>query len=149
MKSKLLIFYIIIAVTLSLFILPASAEVVHVIDITRPVADTEIAENEIFLLYGECIYDVTTISLEYFDDEAGEYKPLKATDGRSTFNVGKGKIFAKDIKLKKGENYIKITAHTNTKESKENPEIFEFTITYSGEKKSSLKDVFDWMTGKD
>lgn len=129
---------------LSVFILPVSAEVVHVVDITRPDGN-EIVDKEIFSIFGTCVYDETTISLEYLDDETGEYKPLKATDGKSTFNVGNGKMFGKDIKLKKGPNEIRIIAHTNTKESKAEPETFEFTITYSEEKKNSANDVFDWM----
>lgn len=150
MKSKLLIFTIIIAVMLSILILPAAADN-HVIDISRPEGN-EVVTKEIFSIFGTCVYDETTISFEYLD-EAGEYKPLKATDGNSTFKVGSGKMFGKDIKLKKGENVIKITAYTNTKESKEDPEILDFTITFVEDKKNSnwFQDAINWIKdgGKD
>ncbi len=151
MKSRLLIFTIIIAVALSILILPATADN-HVIDISRPEGN-EVVTKEIFSIFGTCVYDETTISFEYFDEEADDYKPLKATDGKSTFKVGSGKMFGKDIKLKKGENVIKITAYTNTKESKEDPQILDFTITFVEDKKNSnwLQDAINWIQdgGKD
>ncbi len=154
MKSKLLIFTIIIAVILSVLILPAAADD-HVIDISRPEGN-EVVTKEIFSIFGTCVYDETTISFEYLeksDDGSEVYKPLKATDGNSTFKVGSGKMFGKDIKLKKGENVIKITAYTNTKESKENPQILDFTITFVEDKKNSnwFQDAINWIKdgGKD
>lgn len=151
MKSKLLIFTIIIAVIISILILPAAADN-HVVDITRPEGN-EVVTKEIFSIFGTCVYDETTISFEYFDEEAGDYKPLKTTGGNSTFKVGSGKMFGKDIKLKMGPNDIRITAYTNTKESKADPEIFDFTITLVEEKKNGnwFQDAINWIKdgGKD
>lgn len=151
MKSRLLIFTIIIAVIISILILPAAADN-HVIDISRPEGN-EVVTKEIFSIFGTCVYDETTISFEYYDEEIGDYKPLKATDGKSTFKVGNGKMFGKDIKLKMGLNDIKITAYTNTKESKDEPEEFYFTITLVEDKKNSnwFQDAINWIKdgGKD
>lgn len=148
MKAKLLIFTIITTVLISIFALPAFATI-DVVDITRPEGD-EVVTKEIFSIFGTCIYDETTISFEYYDTDAGDYKPLKTTDGYSTFKVGSGKMFGKDIKLKyKGDNEIKITAYTNTKDSKEDPQIMTYIITRGEEKKDSnwFEKALDWITG--
>ncbi|MDF2881138.1 MAG: hypothetical protein K0R54_1695 [Clostridiaceae bacterium] len=149
MKSKLLIFTIIIAVMISICALPAFAAV-DVVEITRPEGN-EVVTKDLFSIFGTCIYDETTISFEYFDQDAGDYKPLKATDGSSTFKVGSGKMFGKDIKLKyKGDNDIKITAYTNTKESKDDPQILTYTITLGEDNKNNsnwFEKALDWITG--
>lgn len=145
MKSKMLTFIIIIAVMLAIFIIPAFAEV-QVVDITRPEGD-EVVTKETFSIFGTCIYDETTIKFEYRDTD-GDYKPLRTTDGTSTFKVGSGKMFGKDIRLKeKGENYIRITAYTNTKESKDDPQILEYTITLGDDKNNGdwFEDAINWI----
>ena len=99
-----------------------------------------------FSIFGTCIYDETTIKFEYLDADTGDYKPLKTVDGVSTFNVGSGKMFGKDIKLKKGPNDIKITAYT--KQTKDEPEEFYYTITFGDGNKSGdwFDKAIDWIT---
>jgi hypothetical protein len=149
MKSKLITFSIIIFVVLSIFVIPAFAEI-HVVDITRPEGD-EVVTKDTFSIFGTCVYDETTIKLEYLDTDTGDYKPLRTTDGVSTFKVGSGKMFGKDIKLKKGPNDIRIIAYTNTKESKDEPETFYYTITFGEEKNSGdwFNEAMDWITNPD
>ncbi|WP_027631106.1 hypothetical protein [Ruminiclostridium cellobioparum] len=146
MKSKLLTFTIIVCAMLSIFFIPVfAADDNHVVDISRPEGD-EVVTKQVFSIFGTCIYDETTISFEYYDNEAGDYKPLKTTDGVSTFKVGNGKMFGKDIRLKKGPNDIKITAYT--KETKNSPEEFYYTITFGEAKKSGdwFEKAIDWIT---
>ncbi len=145
MRSKILTFTIIVSVMLSVFLLPAFAAE-HVVDISRPEGD-EVVTKQVFSIFGTCIYDETTIAFEYFDTDAKEYKPLKTTDGVSTFKVGSGKMFGKDVNLKyKGPNDIKITAYT--KETKDDPEEFYYTITWGEAKKSGdwFDKAIEWIT---
>lgn len=148
MKSKLLIFTIIAAVMLILLALPTVAST-KVVDITRPEGN-EVVTKDVFSICGVCLYDETTISFEYKDKETGKYKPLETTDGYSTFKVGSGKIFGKDVKLKyKGDNDIKIIAYT--KDTKDDPQIKDYIITLGEEKKkgSWIDALTDWLGIKD
>lgn len=148
MRSKLLTFTIIVCVMLSTFLLSAfAADDNHVVDISRPEGDEEVVTKMVFSIFGTCIYDETTITFEYYDTDAGDYKPLRTTDGVSTFKVGSGKMFGKDVRLKyRGPNDIKITAYT--KETKSDPETFYYTITFSEEKKSGdwFNKAIEWIT---
>lgn len=145
MKSKLLLFVMIIAFMLSVLVLPAMAAN-NLIEITRPEGN-EIVTKDIFSIWGKCFYDETTITLEYKDRETDEYKPLTTTDGVSSFKVGSSKTFGKDIKLKyDGDNIIKIIADTDTEHQVVGP----FTITLGKKKdKSWWEDPFNWFGIKD
>lgn len=146
MKSKLLIFTIIIAVMISLLAIPAMAATV--VDISRPEGNSEVVTKEIFSIFGTCLYDETTISFEYKDKDTNEFKPLETTDGYSTFKVGSGKMFGKDVKLKyKGDNIIRVIAYT--KATQDDKQVENYTITVSDEKKKSnwLEKLTDWITG--
>jgi hypothetical protein len=143
MKSKLLIFVIIITVMLPLFVIPAFAS--DVVEISRPEGN-EVVTKEIFSICGSSVSEEATIELSYKDKD-GDYKPLFTTEGESTFTVGK--IFGKDIVLKKGDNEIKIVAYT--KSTKNDPQVKNYTITYTEEKKSDnwLDKALNWFTGAD
>ncbi len=144
MRSKLLIFTIIAAVVLSFLALPALASS-KVVDITRP-EGKEVVTKDVFSICGVCLYDETTISFEYKDKDTGKFKPLETTEGYSTFKVGSGKIFGKDVKLKyKGDNEIRIISYT--KDTKDDPQIDPFTITLGEEKKKGnwLDALSDWL----
>lgn len=145
MKAKLLTFTIIVGVMLSVFLIPAFAAE-HVVDISRPEGEAEVVTKQIFSIFGTCIYDETTISFEYLDTDTGDYKPLKTVDGVSTFKVGSGKMFGKDIRLKRGPNDIKIIAYT--KQTKDDPEEFFYTITFGDGNKSGdwFDKAIDWIT---
>ncbi len=144
MKTRLFLFTIIIAIMMSLLTSPVMAA--KVVDISRPDGN-EVVTKDIFTIFGTCVYDETIISLEYKDKDSGEFKPLETTDGYSTFKVGSGKMFGKDIKLKyKGPNEIKIIAYTkdtiNDKWSK------TYTITLGEEQKKSnwFDKAIEWIT---
>jgi len=146
MKSKLLIFVIIITVMLSIFAIPALASS-KVVDITRPEGN-EIVTKDIFSICGGSIGDEATIELFYKDRDTKQYEPLCTTEGESVFTVGK--IFGKDIVLMyKGENKIRIKAYVEGEESK--PQIQNFTITLGEEKENDnwLEKALDWFTGTD
>ena len=86
--------------------------------------------------------------LFYKDKETDEYKPLLTTEGESSFTVGK--LFGKDIELKyKGENEIKVKAYT--KATKSDPQVEDYTITFTEEKKQDnwLEKALNWFTGAD
>ncbi len=145
MRYRFLLFTIIMAIMLSLLTSPAMAA--KVVDISRPDGN-EVVTKDTFTIFGTCVYDETTISFEYKDKDSGEFKPLETTDGYSTFKVGSGKMFGKDIKLKyKGPNEIKIIAYTkdtvNDKWSK------TYTITLGEEQKKSnwFDKAIEWITG--
>lgn len=144
MKSKLLIFIIIITVMIPLFALPALASS-KVVNISRPEGN-EIVFKEIFSICGSSVYDEATIEL-FYKDEEGEYQPLYTTEGESSFTVGK--FFGKDIELSKGQNKIRIVAYTE--ETKSHPQIKNYTITLAEEKKDEnvLKKMLNWITGTD
>ena len=148
MKSKLLIFIILIATLFSVMVIPAMAAP-KIVEITRPEGNEEVVTKEIFSIFGTCVYDETTISLEYYDKSAGEYLPLETTEGQTTFKVGSGKMFGKDIKLNKGKNEIRVIA--SAKELKDEKQYLTFTITYAEEKKKSnlFDKITDWLTKKD
>lgn len=145
MKSKLLLFTVIITVMLFLVALPAMAS--EYIEITRPEGDQEVVTKEIFSIWGKCIYDETTITFEYLDQETGSYEPLLTTGGVSTFKVGKSKTFGKDIKLKyKGPNEIRITAFAKGYE--DDPETLNYTITRGEKKTGTLEAIVEWFNNK-
>jgi opacity protein-like surface antigen len=147
MKSKLLIFIIIVAVMISVFV-PAVAS--SVVDITRPEGN-EIVTKDIFSICGVCVSDETTIAFQYKNRETGDYEPLLTTDDESSFKVGNNKIFGKDIRLKyKGENQIRVIAYTKATQSK--PQVSDYTITLvdeNNEKKKTnwIDAAIKWLTG--
>ncbi|MHB8062790.1 MAG: hypothetical protein ACYDG2_09190 [Ruminiclostridium sp.] len=146
MKSKLLIFIIIVTVMLTLFAIPVLASS-NVIEISRPEGD-EIVTKQMFSICGTSIEDGVIIEILYRDIETDEYKPLLTTDGKSSFSVGK--IFGKDIKLKyKGENEIQVKAYA--KSTKNDPQIETYIITVAEEKKDGnwLENALDWFQGTD
>lgn len=144
MKLKLLAFIIIISCVFSVFVIPSFAAEIPVVDISRP-EGSEIVSKDIFSICGTSIYGEATIELYYKDKETNQYKPLENTDGESVFKVGK--IFGKDIKLKKGENEIKIKAYT--KSTKNDPQIKNYTITYTEakEQESLWEKALNWFSG--
>lgn len=143
MKSKLLLFILITAVMLFLVALPAMASEDY-IEITRPEGNEEVVTKEVFSIWGKCIYDETTITFEYLDQETGNYEPLLTTGGVSTFKVGKSKTFGKDIKLKyKGPNEIKIKAYTAGNE--DDPQELYYTITRGDKQSGSLEAIVEWF----
>jgi len=149
MRSKLLIFTIIIAVMLPLFAVPALAAGAKVVDITRPEGN-EIVTKEIFSIGGACIYDDTTIEFFYKEKETGDYRSLATTEGDSSFKVGNSKLFGKEVELKyKGDNEIRVIAYT--KLTKDNPQREDYTITVTEEKKKSnwFDAAINWFKGKD
>lgn len=144
MKSKLLIFVIIISVMLPLFAIPALASS-KVVNITRPEGN-EIVTQEYFSICGTSKKDEATIELYYYDKETKNYEPLSTTEGESTFTVGK--VFSKDILLNKGENKIKIVAYIDPEDK---PQTAYFTITLAEEKKEDnwLEKALNWFTEAD
>jgi hypothetical protein len=142
MKLKILAFIVIISCVLSVFSISAFAAGTPVVDISRPEGN-EIVSKDIFSICGTSIYGEATIELYYKDKDSDQYKPLENTDGESVFNVGK--IFGKDIKLNKGENYIKILAYT--KSTKSNPQNKEYIITYTEAKEqgSFWEKALNWF----
>ena len=135
MKRKSILFTIIFAIMLSVFTVPAFAAQ-NLMEIFRPDGN-EIVTKEVFSISGSCTYEDTTIIFQYSDDEGKTYKPLLTTEGYSSFKVGSNKLFAKEVKLKKGENIIKITAKTKNESQPSKP----FTITYNEESKKG-----NWLT---
>lgn len=145
MKTKLLSFTIILTILLSVFAYPVLAAK-QVVDITRPEESTEVVSKSVFMISGNCLYDETTITFQYWDTDAKEYKPLETTDGSSTFKVGSGKIFAKNVELKyTGENQIKIISYT--KATKDEPQENIYTITVGKKKEDSnwIDKAMDWL----
>lgn len=124
-----------------------SAAAPKIVEITRPEGN-EVVNKEIFSIFGTCLYDETTISFEYLDKETDTYLPLETTEGQTTFKVGNGKMFGKDIKLEKGKNEIRIVA--SAKEIKDEKQYLPFTITFVEEKKKSnwFDKLTDWMSPK-
>lgn len=144
MKSKLLLFIILVAVMLSVF-MPAVASN-NIVDITRPEGN-EIVAKDIFSICGVCVYDETTIAFEYKDKDSGEYKSLLTTDGETSFKVGNNKIFGKDVQLKyKGENEIRVIASAKSVNKSETK---NYTITVVEEKKKGnwIDAAIKWLTG--
>lgn len=147
MRSKLLIFTIIVAVMLSIFALPVMASPTKVVDITSPESD-QIVYNKEFSICGLCIYDDTTIELEYWDKDDEKFRPLLTTEGDSSFKVGSNKIFGKSVELKyKGKNEIRITSYT--KSTKDDPQVDDYTITLGEKKGNWFTDIglsiMDWL----
>lgn len=130
-------------------IAPAAADS-PVVDITRPEGN-EIVAKDVFTISGVCVYDNTTIELEYLDRDTETFKPLYTTDKESSFKVGSNKLFAKDIVLKyKGENVIKITASTKIKDVK--PQEKKYTITWTTEEKKKsnwFEAAINWLKDLD
>lgn len=145
MKSRLLIFIIIVSAILALFAIPAMAAD-NIVKITRPDGN-EIVEKPVFSICGVCTYDETFIEFQYWDRVDEKYLPLETTDGDSSFKVGSSKLFGKNIELKyKGENQIKIIAYTK---DRDDPQTKTYTITYAPEKKNSLLDnIRNWLSDK-
>jgi hypothetical protein len=146
MKSKILIFIIIITVMIPLFAIPALAAP-KVVDISRPEGN-EIVTKEIFSICGSSIKDEATLELFYYDTDTRKFEPLLTPEGESSFTVGK--LFGMDIELKyKGVNKIKIKAYTDA--TIEKPQIETYTITLVEEKEDDnwLKNALDWFTGTD
>lgn len=142
MKSKILIFIIIVSVLTAIFATPAMAA--NIVKITRPDGN-EVVEKPIFSICGVCTYDETFIEFEYWDKSSEKYKPLETTDGELTFKVGSSKLFGKNVELKyKGENRIRVIAYT--KNIKDDPK--EYTIIYAAEKKSLLDNIRNWLLDK-
>ncbi len=128
-KTKLLAIIIIIAVTLSVFVVPALASS-QMVDISRPDGN-EIVTKDVFSICGVALEDNAYIEIFYKDRESDQYKPI-LIDGVYCFKVGK--IFSNDIELKyMGENEIKVKAYTTA--SKNDPQIMKYTITRVEEKK--------------
>lgn len=150
-KSKLLTLLIIVAVMLPFFASTVLAAPEVVVEITSPASNEEVVTKEQFSICGVCIYDETTIEFQYKNRESGEYEELLTTDGKASFKVGSNKLFGKSIKLKyKGEdNEIKVIAYT--KATKDDPQVNEYTITFSDEKKKSnwFNDTWNWLVGPD
>jgi hypothetical protein len=149
MKSKLLIFIIIISSLLLMFSLPAMASS-DIVKITRPDGN-EIVEKSTFSICGVCTYDETFIEFQYLDKDTEKYKTLYTSDGDSSFKVGSSKLFGKNVELKyKGVNHIRVIAYT--KATKDDPEIKNFTITFTEEKKNnlieSIGNAINWLTDK-
>lgn len=149
MKSKLLIFIIIISSLLLMFSLPAMASS-DIVRITRPDGN-EIVEKSTFSICGVCTYDETYIEFQYKDRDTDKYRVLYTTDGDSSFKVGSSRLFGKNVELKyKGVNHIRVIAYR--KDSRDDAETKYFTITYTEEKKNNLIDsignAINWLTDK-
>ncbi len=142
MKSKILIFIIIVSVLTAVFAAPVMAS--SIVKITRPDGN-EVVEKADFSICGVCTYDETFIEFQYWDKGAEKYLPLETSDGDYTFKVGSSKLFGKNVKLKyKGENHIRVIAYT--KNIKEDP--MDYTIIYAAEKKSLLDNIRNWLLDK-
>lgn len=143
MKSKILIFIIIVSVLTALFAVPAMAAS-NIVKITRPDGN-EVVEKPVFSICGVCTYDETFIEFEYWDKATEKFQPLETTDGELTFKVGSSKLFGKNVELKyKGENRIRVLAYT--KNTKDEPK--DYTIIYAAEKKSLLDNIRNWLLDK-
>ncbi|WP_024832584.1 hypothetical protein [Ruminiclostridium josui] len=145
MKSKLLIFIIIVSVLMAVFVTPVMAAS-NIVKITRPDGN-EVVEKPIFSICGVCTYDETFIEFLYWDKGTEKYQPLETTDGEYTFKVGSSKLFGKNVELKyKGENHIRVVAYT--KATKDDPQTKNYTIIYAAEKKSLLDNIRNWLLDK-
>ncbi len=139
---------------MSLVVSPVGAAPGKFVEISRPEGNAEVVTKDVFSIFGTCVYDETIVTFEYKVRDSEEFKPLETTEGYSTFKVGSGKMFGKDIKLKyKGENIIRIIAYTKDIKDDKDKQVQTYTITQGEEKKKSnwFEKAIEWITspGKD
>jgi hypothetical protein len=103
-----------------------------VMTITNPQKDKESTVYKSYILSGNSKYDDVIISIAKYNDDTGEYEPMKNTDGEYYWNIGEYRLFSKEILLSEGPNKIKMIAYrTSQKEEalKENIQVDCFTIS--------------------
>jgi hypothetical protein len=82
-----------------------------VMKITSPDKDKDITYKKSYIISGNSKYDDVVISIAKFNEDKGEYEPMKNTDGETSWAIGEYRAFSKEIILTEGTNKIKIITY--------------------------------------
>jgi hypothetical protein len=107
-----------------------------IMNITNPQKDKESTVYKSYVLSGNSKYDDVIISIAKFNEDTGEYEPMKNTDGEYSWEIGEYRLFSKEIILTEGSNKIKMMAYrTSQKEEalRKNIQVNCFTISLLNE----------------
>ncbi|RCX09090.1 hypothetical protein DFR58_13929 [Anaerobacterium chartisolvens] len=111
------------------------------ITVTRP-EDNETTDNRLFVVCGVTKYEGIIVELKKFNFRDNKYESI-TVDGESSWLIGDGGFFAKEIELDEGVNRIKFIAYKDAE-----PEVKQVSVFKVMVKKNIKKQIKDGMDNK-
>ncbi len=109
--------------------------------VTRP-EDNETTDNRLFVVCGVTKYEGIRVELKEFSFQDNKYESI-TVEGESSWLIGDGGFFAKEIELDEGVNKIKFIAYRDAE-----PEVKQVSVFKVMVKKDIKKQIKDGMDNR-